>query len=153
MTSGDVTDGCNHDSNGQAMCHGDAEQAQAALVGGLQKLVGTDRAGAEENQGKRADKFRSNSLELAVHGISLRNDLRGPRRIRLPPARPILLKRTGTVKSTFLQSKQRRAWPRECVISTCRICAGFPSRSPAGHPRRSSHRAPPWQTWWGGRTC
>ena len=48
---------------------GDAEQADAALPGGVQILVGADRARANEDERERADEFSGELLRQAVHGF------------------------------------------------------------------------------------
>jgi hypothetical protein len=50
------------------MRQGDALQSQASLPTCAEELIGTDGAGAKEDQCKRADKFSDKLLRRVVYG-------------------------------------------------------------------------------------
>src|SRR5438874_1679775 len=66
MSAGNVAHCGDHEADGEAVREGDGEEADAA--GAAQILSGANRAGAKENQGKGADKFRDEFLRKTVHG-------------------------------------------------------------------------------------
>ena len=68
MAAGNVAKRGDHDANGKTMRERDAEKAKTARA--AQVLIRADGAGAKENQGKRAEKFRDKLLREAVHGKS-----------------------------------------------------------------------------------
>ncbi len=68
MASGDVAERSDHDADRQAMRERDAEQSEAALPACPEKLIGANRAGAKEDQRKRAHKFSDKLLRPVVHG-------------------------------------------------------------------------------------
>src|SRR2546422_8322691 len=67
MAAGDVPNGRDHQADGEAMREGDAEQAEAALPGAVQKLVGADGASAKEDQRECPDELRDELLGFGVH--------------------------------------------------------------------------------------
>src|SRR4029077_4952789 len=102
VAAGDVSDCGDHDADGESVRDGDAEQADAALRGGVKKFVGDNRASAYEDKRKRADEFSDEFSGQAIQvrppqsetfGRSSRESI--PR--RWSTAR-ILLNSTGRVK-------------------------------------------------------
>ena len=67
MAAGNVSHGCDHDADGQAVRCGDAQESHATLARGGQILVGADRTGPYENQSERADEFSDELLRKSVH--------------------------------------------------------------------------------------
>ncbi len=66
VAAGDVSDGGDHDADGEAVGEGEAEDGDAALTGGAEILVGAEGAGGEEDDGESAEEFREQFLGEAV---------------------------------------------------------------------------------------
>ncbi len=69
VTAGDVSDGGDHDADGEAVGQCEAEDGDAALTGGAQILVGAEGACGEENHGEGAEEFSEQFLGQAVQTV------------------------------------------------------------------------------------
>src|SRR5260370_41679552 len=81
------------------MREGDAEQAEAALPGAVQKLVGADGASAKEDQGECPDELRDELLGLGVHRAPPETAPGRSSSVAAPAMGAILLKCAMRVKS------------------------------------------------------
>jgi hypothetical protein len=64
-----VSDGGDHDADGEAVGEREAEDGDAALSGSAEILVGAEGAGREEYDGERAEEFSEQFLGEAVQAV------------------------------------------------------------------------------------
>ena len=69
VAAGNVSDGGDHDADGEAVGEGEAEDGDATLAGGAEVLVGAEGARREEDDGESAEEFCEQFLGEAVQAV------------------------------------------------------------------------------------
>ena len=69
VAAGNVSDGGDHDADGEAVGESESEDGDAALSGRAEVLVGAERAGGEKDDGESAEEFCEQFLGEAVQAV------------------------------------------------------------------------------------